>query len=160
MFYFKFSELHRLYEQRIETLGFQREINRGRLKEKILQNFPQAQEQSDGKNKVLVFEQGMQQMLKQIAKADYEGETLLLVKAAKILRKELANFTGFQFNGNFTSSCQQGSVPSVLKLFISMLLNGIDLKDKDFINSQAVLTVSQTILFNFNTKSTNSATKS
>ena len=78
VFYFKFSELHRLYEQRIETLGFQREINRGRLKEKILQNFPQAQERSDGKNKLLVFEQGMQQMLKQIAKADYEGETLLL----------------------------------------------------------------------------------
>ena len=102
VFYFKFSELHRLYEQRIETLGFQREINRGRLKEKILQNFPQAQEQSDGKNKVLVFEQGMQQMLQQIVKADYEGETLLLAKAAKMLRKELANFTGFQFNGKFT----------------------------------------------------------
>jgi len=95
---FTLSFQHRLCEQRIETLGFQREINRSRLKEKILQNFPQAQEQSDGKNKVLVFEQGMQQ----IAKADYEGETLLLAKAAKILRRELANFTGFQFNGNFT----------------------------------------------------------
>ena len=49
VFYIKFSELHRLYEQRIETLGFQREINRGCSKKKILQNFPQAQEQSDGK---------------------------------------------------------------------------------------------------------------
>ena len=28
-------------------------------KEKILEYFPQAQEQSDGKNKILVFEQGM-----------------------------------------------------------------------------------------------------
>ena len=121
LFYFKFSVLHQLYEQRIQTLGFQRKINWGRLREKILEYFSQSQDQSDGKNKVLVFEQGMQQMLKQIAKTDYEGETLLLAKAAKILHRELANFNGFQFNGNLTSGCQQGSIPSVLKMFISML---------------------------------------
>ena len=51
-----------------------------------------------------------------------------------------------------TSTCQQESAPSVLKIFMSMLLNGIGFKDNDFIDSQAVLTVSQTILFNYNTK--------
>jgi len=41
-------------------------LSLGCLKEKILEYFPQIQEQSDGKNKVLVFVQGMQQMLKQV----------------------------------------------------------------------------------------------
>ena len=108
---------------------------------------------------VLIFEQGMNEMLKQAAKNDYEGETLLLAKVSKILRKELANFKGFQFDGCFTSRCQQESVPSVLKTFVSMLLNGIDLKDNDCTDSQRVLTVSQTILFNYNTKPTSSAIK-
>ena len=36
-------------------LGVQKEINRTRLKEKIFEHFPQAQEQSDDKNIVLVF---------------------------------------------------------------------------------------------------------
>ena len=40
-----------------------------------------------------------------------------------------------------------------------MLLNGIDLKDNDCTDSQRVLTVSQTILFNYNTKPTSSAIK-
>ena len=63
-------------------------------------------------------------MLKQVEEFDYEGESLLLDKVAKMLRRELANFNGFQFNGNFISICQQESVPSVLKMLISMLLNG------------------------------------
>ena len=81
-------------------------------------------------------------MLKQVKEFDYEGESLLLAKGAKMLCKELANFSGFQF----TSTCQQESVSSVLKIFISILLNGTDLEDNDFTDSQVVLTVTQTIL--------------
>ena len=55
VFCFKFSVLHQLYEQRIKTLGMERVINRTRLKEKILKFFPQAQEQSDSKHKVLIL---------------------------------------------------------------------------------------------------------
>jgi len=95
---------------------------RGLLRENILEYFPQAQEQSDGKNIVLVFEQGMQQMLKQVKEFDYEGESLLLAKVAKILHRELSNLVILLLLVN------KISVPSVLKMFISMLLNGIDLK--------------------------------
>ena len=35
-------------------------------------------------------------------------------------------------DSNFTSTCQQESVPSVFKMFISMILNDIDLKDNDY----------------------------
>ena len=87
-FYFKFSALHQLYEDRVRYLGIERETNRTRFKEKILAYFPQAQEQSDGKNKVLVFQQGMQQMLKQAMTCNYEGDALLLAKVAKIVIKK------------------------------------------------------------------------
>ena len=46
---------HQLYEQRIKTLSMERVINRTRLEQKILELFPQAQEQSDGKNKVFIL---------------------------------------------------------------------------------------------------------
>ena len=147
-FYFKFSALHQLYEERVQQLGVVREINRARFKEKILAYFPHAQEQSDGKNKILVFENGMQQMLKQAMACDYEGDALILAKAAKIVRKDIVSHKGFNFDGKFYSGCQQQSVPSTLKTLVSMLLNGADLKDQDSMDSQVNLTISQTILFN------------
>ena len=81
IFCFKFSSLYQLYEKRINCLGVEKEFNRSRFKESILSYFPQAQEQSDGKNKILVFEQGMQEMLKQARVDDYENKALLLAKS-------------------------------------------------------------------------------
>ena len=107
MYNVKFSALHQLHEKHLCDLGVQKEINRTRLKNKILEYFPQAQEHSDGKNKYLIFEQGMQQMLIQTASNNYEHETVLLAKVAKILCREIADFNGFQFNGTFSVSCQQ-----------------------------------------------------
>ena len=69
----------------MQHLGVEKETNGSRLKEKVLAHFPQAQEQSDGKNKILGFELGMQQMLKQAMACDYEGDALLLVKTAKLV---------------------------------------------------------------------------
>ena len=75
---------------------------------------------------------------------------LLLAKAAKIVHKEIVNSSGFHFDGIFPSGCQHGSVPTDIKTMVSMLLYGADLKDQDSTDSQANLTISQTILFNFN----------
>ncbi len=158
-FYFKFSELYHLYETRLHSLGVKKETNRTLFKENVLAYFPQAQEQSDGKNKILVFEQGMQHMLKQAMARDYEGDVLLLAKAAKIVRQEIVSHKGFHFDGKFPSGCQEGSVPSTLKTLVSMLLNGADLKDQDSKDSQASMTVSQAIIFNFK-KGASSSTKS
>ena len=135
-FCFKFSVLHQPYEKRVQHLGVEKETNRSRLKEKVLAHFPQAQEQSDGKNKILVFELDMQQMLKQAMACDYERDALLLAKTAKLVQKEIVSNSGFTFDGRFPSGCQQGSVPSTLKTLVSMVLNGPDLKDQDSIDSQ------------------------
>ena len=116
MHYFKFSDLHQLYEKRLNCFNFTKEVNRSQLKEKLLIQFPQAQEQSVGRNKILVFEQGMQQMLKQVMiESNYDNEAVILAKAAKIVRKEIIGHKSFHFDGKFPIGCQQTSVPSSLK---------------------------------------------
>ena len=147
-FCFKFLLLRQLYESRLHILGINKEINKVLFKKQVLEYFTNAQEQSDGKNKVLVFEKGIQQMLKQTMKCDHEGDALILMKAARIVRKDIFKSKGFNFNGSFPSDCQQESLPTTLKSLVTMLLRGADLMDQDSLDSQACLSVSQTILFN------------
>ena len=154
-FYFNFSALHQLYEERLQCLGVDKEINRTRFKEQLSSSIlPRAQEQSDGKHKILAFDLGMQKM-KQALACDYEGDAQLLAKAAKIVRRDIVLHNGFKFE----SGCQKESVPSTLKTLVSMLLNGANLKHQDSIYSQASLTISQSILFNFK-KCASSSSKS
>ncbi|XP_014665401.1 PREDICTED: adenylate cyclase type 2-like [Priapulus caudatus] len=120
-FYFKFLMLRHLYKSRLHDLG----ISKVRFKEQVLKYFPNAPEQSGGKNRILVFEQGMQQMLKEALKSDYEDEAMILAKAAKIVRNDIFHSNGFKFNASFTSDCQQNSVPINLKTLEQLLLSVI-----------------------------------
>ena len=112
-----------MYRRRLCDLGVEKEINKVRFREKVLAYFPQAQEQSDGKNKIMAFQQGMQEMIKQATKQDHEAEMILLAKAAKIVWKDIIRYKGFFFDGKFPLSCQQESVPPYLKILVSMILN-------------------------------------
>ena len=85
-------------------------------------------------------------MLKQaVNTCKYENDALILAKAAKIIRDDIANFNGFNFDGYFPPNCQQNSLPTNLKYFISFLLNG---PNTGLEESQSCLSISQTILFN------------
>ena len=130
IFNFKLVDLRKLHEKRLQDLGIRKEIN-SRFKEKILQYFPQAQEQSDGKHIVLIFPEGMQLMLKEAMNCDHERDAAILAKAAKIVRNEILQRTGFHFDASFPASCQEQSVPSTLKILVAMLLNGPDVKQQD-----------------------------
>ena len=83
---------------------------------------------------------------------DHEGDAAILAKAAKIVRNEISQRTGFHFDASFPASCQEQSVPSTLKMLDAMLLNGPDVKQQESNDSLACLTISQTILFNFKKK--------
>lgn len=148
-FLFKFASLRHLYESRLADFGIRSEVNKVRFKEQVLKHFPHAQEQNDGKSVILVFEKGMQQMLKQAMKLDYEGDALILAKAARIVRDDISRSCGFNFSGCFPPDCQKNSVPSNLKSMVTMLMRGADLKDQDSVDSQACMTASQIILFNY-----------
>jgi len=49
-------------------------------------------------------------MLKQVKEFDCEGESLLLAKVAKMLRRALANFNGFQVDGYIYLSTRISSI--------------------------------------------------
>jgi len=58
IFWFTFCSLRQMYEGRLQILGIGKEINKI---QRVLRYFPNAQEQNEA---ILVFEQGMHQMLK------------------------------------------------------------------------------------------------
>ena len=114
------TELHQLYINRPQYFGIKKEVNRTRLKSRILSHFPgKRQEQSDGKT--VLFSSILRE---ELWKHDYESDALTLAKAARIVRRLMFNQPGFRFLGSFTSNCQTSSVPSSLRALISMLLNG------------------------------------
>ena len=137
-----------MYENRLGNLGISKEVNKVRFKERVLEYFPNAQEQNDGKNVKLVFEQGMQQMLKKSVGCDYQEDMLILMKAARIVRTDIFSSSGFNFNASFPQGCQKESLPTTLKWLVTMLLRGADILDQDSADSQVCLTVAQTIFFN------------
>ena len=81
----KLSELHSLYESRLEDLGNAKSVNKTRLKERLLEYFKEAQEQFDGRNTFLVFKEGMRNMIQDaLKKRDFSEDALILARAASI----------------------------------------------------------------------------
>lgn len=147
--FFLLSELHKLYENRLKDFGIEKSVNRFRLKNRLLGEFPEAQEQNDGRQTIIVFTEGLKSVLKEVLKErDFCDDTLVLAQAAKIVRRDMFSHEGFTFSGAFPLECQENSVPASLKTLISMLLNGISLKEQEHKESQPCLTICQTVLFN------------
>ena len=134
---------------------FSKNINRTRLKVKLLEHFsPDCQEQTDGKQCLLVFNEGMQRLLKDaIITQDFENEALSMARVSKVIRREITDGDFFNFSGSFPKNCKENSVPTGLKSLISMLLYGPNIKDQTMKNSRACLTICQLILFNFKERS-------
>lgn len=143
------SEIHSLYVSRLEYLGIKKQINKTRLNDDILQHFPEAQDQHDGRNTIIIFKEGLRNLLKTALKQrDYSDDATTLAKAASIIRNDIFNYQGYNFTGNFQANCQENSVPASLKSLIAMILNGQNLKVQDKHDSQASLMISQTIMYN------------
>ena len=85
---FQLPEFHILYASRLKQLGFSNSINKTRLKQQFLEHFMEAKEETDGKKVLLVFREGMKEILKDaVKKRDCSEDALILAKAVKILRK-------------------------------------------------------------------------
>jgi len=62
---FKLSSLHDLYVSRLHNLQVDKSVNKTRLKNRIIEHYHgEIQEQTDGKNTLMVFNQGMEKLLK------------------------------------------------------------------------------------------------
>ena len=147
---FKLSEIHSLYDDRLSVLGLHTSVNKSRLKTQILLHFASdCQEQSDGRNTLLVFTEGLQRKLQSAVTArDFDGEAMSMSRVVNSVRCDMAAQDGFEFSGSFPTDCQERSVPVSLKSLVSMLLYGNDITDQNNGHSQACLTICQLILFN------------
>ena len=96
----KLSHIHSMYVGRLENLGIKKLISKTKLKDRLLDDFPETQVQYDGRNSVLNFKEGMQSTLKEaLMRRDYHEEAFIPAKAACILRKDILNHRNFNFAG-------------------------------------------------------------
>ena len=115
---FKLVELYSLYVDRLGDFGIKKLVNKTRLKVRLLQHFPEAQEQCDGKN-VIIFKRGMEKMLNEaLKKRDFSEDAAILVKVAMIIRSDAFDHHCSKLSGTFPSKCQEDSLPSSLKSLI------------------------------------------
>ena len=111
---FLLSELHSVFVSRPGTLGIHKTVNETRLKTSLLENFPDAEEQNDGKNVVIIFKKAIQGMIKDAERQrDSSENALILGEAAGIIRKDMFSHKGFTFSGGFTKDCQESADPAI-----------------------------------------------
>ena len=138
--FFTLPKLHSLFENRLSDLGYPNSVNRSRLKSKILDHFQEAHEHDDGKQTVLIFRNRLKNIVKEaLQERDFSDDTAVLAKAAKIVRRDMFSHKGFSFSGIFPLGCQESSVPVSLKSLISMIMNGLNVKNQPNKESQACL---------------------
>ena len=79
---------------------------------------------------------------------DFSGDAEILARAATIVRKAIFAHKGFNFSGCFLMDCQSKYLPSSLRSLVSIIINGLNIKEQEQSESQACLTVFETIIFN------------
>ena len=147
--FFKLTEIHFLYVDRLNHFGISKEVHKARLKERLLEHFPEAQEQHDGRNIIISFTAALWSMLREaVKKRNFSEDDAVLAKAASLVRTDIFNQTSARFTGCFPQKCQEHSLPSSLKFLISLILNGPSLTDQNRCETQACLTVGQAIVYN------------
>ena len=82
---------------------------------------------------------------------DYDNETMLLVRVAQAVRKDMFD-AEFSFNGSFPTVCQRNAVPSSLLALVHMILDGANIKHHTQLvhttTTTAFLSISQLLVFN------------
>lgn len=146
--FFKLTEIHSLYVDRLKHFGISKEVHKTRIKECLLEHFPEAQEQHDGRNIIISFTAALRSMLREAVKKRNFSEDAVLAKAASLVRTDIFNQISARFTGCFPQKCQEDSLPSSLKFLISLILNGPSLTDQNRCETQACLTVDQAIVYN------------
>ena len=153
VYVFTLSEVHKTYQDCLLNLGVDVQINKSRLKTELLEHFQNLaiQEQFDGRSCLLVFPDGMHEVLQATKlQSNYKSETLQIAEIAKNIREDIFAHGSFKFSGSFPRNCQNTSVPYNLKLLIAMILDGTSSNAN--IDSQECLTIAQLIIYNSKNK--------
>ena len=99
--FFKLTEIHSLYVDCLKHFGISKEVHKTRLKKRLLEHFPEAQEQHDGKN-IISFTAALRRMLREaVKKRNFSEDAAVLAKAASLVRTDIFNQTSARFTGCF-----------------------------------------------------------
>ena len=74
----------------------------------LLEHFcSECQEQHDGKNVLLVFNDGLNKLLKEsMSYRDLQSEANSMAKLVEVIRQEIFEWGSFDFSGSFQTNCQ------------------------------------------------------
>ena len=116
----KLADLARLYKTRLEQLGAAVEgrVHTSRLKIRLLSAFPDLRACLQGRNVMLTFHNDIGTALKKSCDHDSDQDTMHLVRAAKVVPREIFE-SSFTFNGSFS---EYNSVLQSLLALVKMIL--------------------------------------
>ena len=144
---FKLSELNELYERRLQQLGVNKTSHTTRLKNRILQHYPDMEEVRHGNYVLLSVKKDIGYAVKQLYD-NHDDDAIILAKAAKIIRREMLEKKN-EFSGTFGKDCQAKSVPFSLLAIVSMIQYGANIQHQEETKaSQSTLSVAQLLLSN------------
>lgn len=146
---FKLRDLSKLYAERLEQMGVEvsQRIHSTRLKERILKQCPDLQSYKDGREIMLAFNKHVGAVLRKASEPRYDDNAMILSRAAKVICQELLKMEKSQFDGTFSSNCQENSVPPSLRSLIEMIMGGTGIRAESC-NGNAALSISQLIRYN------------
>lgn len=144
---FKLSYLSKIYQEALKKLDVTDfMVYSSRLKEKLMEVFPDLIEFHEGKEIFLVFKDDVGIAIKSSIK-EQESEALIIAKAAKIIKREIKK-TSFKFQGNFSEEDQMSCIPQSLLCFLKLILDGSKNESNSTGRDQAAKYIAQIIMFN------------
>ena len=147
---FKLADLSKLYSSRLDQLGIKQEsrVQSTRLKQRILARFPDMRATKKGRDILLVFDEDIGRALARVCQRDSDSDAMHLARAAQLVRKHMFD-KAKRFDGSFSATCQEESVPSSLVSLVNMILEGPSIKDQAYQPSNpAALSLAQLLKFN------------
>ena len=149
---FKLADLVKMYSSRLQQLGVTINgcVHSTELKNRILASIDDLTSYRKGRDVFLVFNPDIGSALVNACDIHYDDEAAILAKAATIVRRDMLNENKTEFDGKFDEKCQQEYVPQSLKILVAMTLGGVIINSQSANESiaQAVLSLSQLIMFN------------
>lgn len=124
---FKLTELTSLYKQRLVQLGIDSpNVHSTRFKDQLLTHMPNLEAHHKGRDVLIAFKKDASSAL---SDACVYSDAIILAKAAKIIRKEMIDHK-IKFENEFSAEHIEGSVPSSLLQFASMVEHGADIRSQ------------------------------
>jgi len=152
---FALQDLTDMMTEKLEQHGIQKTVNRTRIKESVLEHFPNLTEEKGIRDRVFIICSTTARKIISAAAQTPDEEAHTLLMAASILRKAVLDHdTAFRFDGLFPYGCEESSVPQHMKYFFRQLLVGPKSSPEQD-NSRKILSVSQVAMLNMSSLSAN-----